>query len=595
MNRQIKKLAAAFLTMIMLLAVMPGQLLVSYAATGKITFSDPSVTVGNQVSVNMKITSSSGEPLGASDVMLEYDASALEFVSGTNANGGAGSIRVVGAMESAEQTTFSFTLKFKALKAGTSSIKVRSQEVYDANSQAVSIEHVGNSAVKVNAPETYSREASLSSLTVSPGELTPAFSADVTEYTVTVPVDTEKITVSAPAADDKAKVVVEGNEHLEAEENTVVCKVTAEDGATTKTYTITVVKSDEAPSENNAESDSAEAMAPGEAVDVESGNWQVAETFGEEELPDGFTVTEYEYNGAQVQAAVNEQGIILLYMTNEEGNGDFFVYDAENGMLVPYVTVRMAEKTIIVLPPEEIPEGTGLPEGFSACTIDIGSHTVDGWIWKGSETPEYCVVYGQNSAGEKNFYRYDQKEMTLQRYFPDPDAEDLRAKYVSVAEDYNGLLDDYRIRGYIIVGLFGVCILLVIILLILLLTRKPKNTYKSEREWYKEPEAPKRERTSYGGENIKQGRRTGSGIPQNKRTVMEEDPEFEDLDLEEERPRVKKSAKNLSSGRQAAARSVADVERDLASSLAKEAGQAAKEEPPGESEDEDFEFIDLDL
>lgn len=76
---------------------------------------------------------------------------------------------------------------------------------------------------------------------------------------------------------------------------------------------------------------------------------------------------------------------------------------------------------------------------------------------------------------------------------------------------------------------------------------------------------------------------------------MEEDPEFEDLDLEEERPRVKKSAKNLSSGRQAAARSVADVERDLASSLAKEAGQAAKEEPPGESEDEDFEFIDLDL
>lgn len=586
MNRKIKKLAAAFLTMVMLLAAMPGQLLVSYAATGKITFSDPSVTVGNQVSVNMKITSSSGEPLGASDVMLEYDSSALEFVSGTNANGGAGSIRVVGAMESAEQTTFSFTLKFKALKAGTSSIKVRSQEVYDANSQAVTIEHVGNSAVKVNAPETYSREASLSSLTVSPGELSPAFSADVTEYTVTVPGDTEKITVSAPAKDDKAKVVVEGNEYLESGENTVVCKVTAEDGTTTKTYTITVVKSDEVPSESNMESDSTEAAAPGVAAD--SGNWQVAETFNEEELPDGFTVTEYEYNGTQVQAAVNEQGTILLYMTDEEGNGDFFIYDAVNGLLAPYVTVRMAEKTIIVLPPSEIPEGIGLPEGFVACTIDIGSHTVDGWIWKGSETPEYCVVYGRNADGEKNFYRYDQKEMTLQRYFPDPDAEDLRAKYVSVAEDYNGLLDDYRIRGYIIVGLFGVCILLVILLLILLLTRKPKNTYKSEREWYREPE------------NMKQGRKTERGIPQNKRTIMEEEePEPGDLDLEpeEEEPPVRKSAKNLPSGKRTPARSVADLERDIASSLAKEAGQAAKEVPPqaDEDEDEDFEFIDLDL
>ncbi len=278
----------------------------------------------------------------------------------------------------------------------------------------------------------------------------------------------------------------------------------------------------------------------------------------------------------------------MLYMTDEEGNGDFFIYDAVNGLLAPYVTVRMAEKTIIVLPPSEIPEGTGLPEGFVACTIDIGSHTVDGWIWKGSETPEYCVVYGRNADGEKNFYRYDQKEMTLQRYFPDPDAEDLRAKYVSVAEDYNGLLDDYRIRGYIIVGLFGVCILLVILLLILLLTRKPKNTYKSEREWYREPE------------NMKQGRKTERSIPQNKRTIMEEEePEPGDLDPEpeEEEPPVRKSAKNLPSGKRTPARSVADLERDIASSLAKEAGQAAKEVPPqaDEDEDEDFEFIDLDL
>ena len=164
MNRKLKRISALFLTLAMLLLALPGQLLTVYAASGKITFSDPSASVGNQVSVNMKIALSDGTGLGNSDVMLEYDASALEFVSGTNANGGAGSVRVVGSMESANQTTFSFTLKFKALKAGTTSITVKSQEVYDADSRPVSIEHVGNSSIKVNASESASKDAGLSSL-----------------------------------------------------------------------------------------------------------------------------------------------------------------------------------------------------------------------------------------------------------------------------------------------------------------------------------------------------------------------------------------------------------------------------------------------
>ena len=70
-------------------------------------------------------------------------------------------VRVVGDAEAASQTTFSFTLKFKALKAGTSSITVKSQEVYDANGQAVTISHTGNSAVKVSGGSDASQDLSL--------------------------------------------------------------------------------------------------------------------------------------------------------------------------------------------------------------------------------------------------------------------------------------------------------------------------------------------------------------------------------------------------------------------------------------------------
>ena len=565
MNRKLKRISALFLTLAMLLLALPGQLLTVYAASGKITFSDPSASVGNQVSVNMKIALSDGTGLGNSDVMLEYDASALEFVSGTNANGGAGSVRVVGSMESANQTTFSFTLKFKALKAGTTSITVKSQEVYDADSRPVSIEHVGNSSIKVNASESASKDAGLSSLTISPGSLQPAFSEDVTEYTATVSGTVDKITVSAPAKDGKASVSVQGADNLVIGENQVVCKVTAEDGTTSKTYTIRVTKVEgEAPenTETNGGSESSK-----EPVNVQEGNWTAADTFDASLLPEGFTITDYVYGGKTIQAGVNDKGVTLIYMNDENGNGEFFVYDAESGVLAPYITVRMAEKMILVLPPEDIPEGTELPENFKPCTIDIREHTVNGWIYSKDteDTLEYCVLYGQNADGEKNFYRYDQKEMTLQRYFQDPDAAELRKLNTEVIEKYNSLVEDYNVRGYIVAGLFGVCILLLIVLIILLLTRKPKNTSGPVRS----PEDPVKEhRTARKTDNMSERR---SRVRQ-----AEDEPDMEYME-----PVYEKSL----------------PEKPLSKKPAPVKPEPAAKEPvvkEPEELDDDFEFVDLD-
>lgn len=553
MNRRLKRLAAMFMVLFLFMAAVPGQMLTAYAATGKITFSDPSVTVGEQVSVKMKIASSDGVALGASDVRLQYDSAALEFVSGTSANGGAGSIRVIGAMESENQTTFTFTLKFKALKAGTTNIKVTSQEVYDANSQVVTIDHVGSSAVKVNAPVTYSKDATLSGLTISPGELTPAFSADVTAYTAVVGADVEKLTVSAPANHENASVSVSGNEGLQLGENTITCKVKAEDGETTKTYTILVTKTEELPTESAGET-SAPVTSGGSATNVEEGNWQVAPTFDASLLPEGFSVTEFTYDGQAVQAATDAKGNVLLYMTNESGEGDFFLYNADSNILAPYVTVRMAEKQIIVLPPEEIPDNVALPEEFAECTIDIGSHTVHGWIWNSrtGEVPEYCVVYGQNEDGERNFYRYDQKEMTMQRYFQDPDAADLRAKYKEIAETYTELLAEYKTRGWIIAVLVGVSVLLAVLLVATLVARKPKRAAVEEKE---------------GKEFIPTERRKTEKA---KASVAEMEDDLDMLEMEEEEipeiEEIKVEKKEVSEGKEEA-----------------------------EEEDDDFEFIDLDL
>ena len=60
----------------------------------------------------MKITSS--DNLANADVMLSYDSNTLEFVDGTNADGGAGAVRSMGMGQRPIQGPFAFTLTFNA-------------------------------------------------------------------------------------------------------------------------------------------------------------------------------------------------------------------------------------------------------------------------------------------------------------------------------------------------------------------------------------------------------------------------------------------------------------------------------------------------
>lgn len=90
--------------------------------------------------------------------------------------------------------------------------------------------------------------ADLSSLTIGALTLTPAFDADVTEYTVETSNATNKVT--AVAADENATIqILNGETEIEngssasweTGENTLTINVT--NGSAEKTYTVTVTKS----------------------------------------------------------------------------------------------------------------------------------------------------------------------------------------------------------------------------------------------------------------------------------------------------------------------------------------------------------------
>ncbi|GHT20945.1 hypothetical protein FACS189430_00210 [Bacteroidia bacterium] len=87
-----------------------------------------------------------------------------------------------------------------------------------------------------------SKDANLSSLSVNQGTLTPAFNANTTSYSVNVANSVANITISATANHSAANVVGTGSQSLKVGNNALSVVVTAEDGATKKTYTVNITR-----------------------------------------------------------------------------------------------------------------------------------------------------------------------------------------------------------------------------------------------------------------------------------------------------------------------------------------------------------------
>jgi predicted nucleic acid-binding Zn-ribbon protein len=88
---------------------------------------------------------------------------------------------------------------------------------------------------------TPSADATLSTLTVNTGTLTPAFSAEVLSYMVTVHCDTASILLNATANHAGAGVAGDGGKALVTGANPFAIQVTAENGSVA-TYNVTVVR-----------------------------------------------------------------------------------------------------------------------------------------------------------------------------------------------------------------------------------------------------------------------------------------------------------------------------------------------------------------
>ena len=215
------------------------------AASASATLSGPgTVRAGDTITLSFNFT---GSGIYGVEGMLSYDSSQVTL-SGTkqkiaspwkvefNGNKFAAYDDSVENPINGNKTLFTVTFKVKSVAPGTN-IKISYTGVAATDGSAD--KNIGTITYSKTVAEPLSTENKLESLTVDNATISPAFSANTTSYTASVPFSVSKLDVKAKAADSKAKVSI-SSPNLKAGGTTkVTVTVTAESGAK-KTYTISV-------------------------------------------------------------------------------------------------------------------------------------------------------------------------------------------------------------------------------------------------------------------------------------------------------------------------------------------------------------------
>lgn len=476
-----RRIRSIILTMMLILTtILFSRVPVLAAANISVSVNKSNVKVGDTVTVTLSITSgygaqgvlkkSSGVLGGSSDEYFTIGAGVGDVQRFSYKATSVGSC-TFSIQEPLDDTT--------DVDGGTPSIGVGSATVTvtsassnnDSNSNKDNKDNSGsntgndNNANKdnENKEEKKSSNASLGSLVISAGTLSPEFSAATKDYTATVDYSCSSLAVTANPADSKASVTsVTGNDSLEVGENTVSVVVTAEDGSTS-TYNIVVTRRAEDDPENADKQDN------WKKFDINGTEWTMVNDIPEDVVPEGFEHSKTVIDGLEYNTLHGTFGdITLVYLQSESGNG-LFVYDAAQNAAYEYVRINSESHFIVVL----LPKVDDVPEGYNEVSLSIeGKGVATAYQTKAEktddQTKDFYLVYAINDNGESGWYTYDSVDGTYMR---------TELSTPTVAQEENDTTKSELVPGiankYLVLA--AILVLVIVILLLLLIVSAVKN------------------------------------------------------------------------------------------------------------------------
>ena len=317
----------------------------------ELTTDSTEATLGDNL--NIYITIRSDVEFGDFEANLTYDDSILEYKGGNSfISGSSGFLKISDTNVSEGDKVRKYSLPFKTLGNGNCDVALLEPFMvysYDSGTEMPVSSNV--LTVNVKAPETASKNAFLSSLKISPSELTPTFDKNTFTYSTNVGYDTERLIIDAEHEDSKAIVRITGNDSLKEGQNKIIVTVIAESGDIIE-YTINAFRESSPVSEDNKDDDTAVPGAkPGtiEAVQADGelyleyeGRYKLVEPGPEVQIPNGYVKTKIIISQISINEYAPENNLgsefLLIYAENELGKQGFYRYDKTEKTLQRYTS-----------------------------------------------------------------------------------------------------------------------------------------------------------------------------------------------------------------------------------------------------------------
>lgn len=375
--------------------------LTAFAATSA-SVSKKEVNLGDTVSVTF--TTNCASAVCSAQTIITFDDSKLTYLSssdsldgyfGANAQGGTIITSSVNAQNKSKKYTL--TIVFKAKAVGTAEVTLASNDISDFDEETAGM-GAGTASVSISIKAkdtTLSSNCNLKDLQPPAGcTLSPKFSANVTEYTCTVPYSVKSFPLEPVRADSKSKVSYFGSVSLAVGENTRGVKVTAQDG-TVKTYTVKITRLAENAATPSAAPDITPTPTPADGnptVNVDGKNLEISRTIISD-LPEGFEKEPFEYNGTEVESAVLSS-LRILELSDGETSA-FYIYN--NGKFEIYISIKVSGNAYSII--ADCGKDTSALENVRL-TLKNGTE-INGWKLPVLGDGYYAIAVMNNATGEK--------------------------------------------------------------------------------------------------------------------------------------------------------------------------------------------------
>lgn len=381
---------------------------VTYGASASVTISTKSAEVKVGDTLSIVITAESSAMISDVEAYISYDPLIIEFISGGSKVTGGNGLLFISDIENKVSTLKKYTLKFKAIKSGSSELAIADKPMVYGGGEREEMSVSKNSlTVHINEQQEKNNSSNLKTLSFIDADIAPKFSPSIKEYTVTVGNKVSNIAVRATAENVDAKIEITGNDNLVEGDNEV--KITVNVGGQNKTqYNIVVHRK---------------------------------------------TKQEEAYEKEEKEVADKQEG--------DTGIDGFYVYKNDGS-----IVFENSYQYILL----DVPENAKIPTGYQKTSIILSDITIPVYEAKTKKADkDFFVLYAKNEDGEEGFYQYDRKEKTLQRYqgsLSEVTKEEIVEEDAMEENYYKEQVNQMMIIIFILIGI-SVVFLLIIVKLIL--------------------------------------------------------------------------------------------------------------------------------